>query len=133
MSTPEAISTGLNPARRRVAPFIFGVVIALVGSFGIAAPAAHAVTGSAVASIGYNSSISQYQYNCAFAGWGAGEKTWSCNLESYDGFEYGKHSGTFSSTGFSTSTYSFKRTNTTMCVIAKATSSSGSDEDRVCN
>lgn len=103
--------------------------LAVLCAIGTAPMAAQALTnGSASAGvIGYNANLGVMQYNCSFAGWSSSvAKDWSCELESYDGYQYAYKSGTFSGTGFSTSTYSYAKTGTVMCVIAKANYVSGS-------
>jgi hypothetical protein len=123
--------------KRRKAQLAVG--LALLCVLGTSPMAAQALTnGSANAGVlGYNANLGLMQYNCSFAGWSSTvNKDWSCELESYDGYQYAYHSGEFSGTGHSTSTYSYAKTGTVMCVVAKAnyvSGSAGTATDRRCD
>jgi hypothetical protein len=120
-------------ARTSLATKILAGLVVVAGLTTMSTPA-QAVAGAAVASRpSYNANLGLMQYNCAFAGWSSSTtKSWSCKLKTWDGYQYDSHSGTFYGTGFSTSTYSYVKTNTQMCVHAYASGLEGSDSDVKC-
>lgn len=129
-----AISDANMNKRSRMSVYlavVLAVTLAILGGIAASTQSANAAGGSISLTLYYNPDTSQYDYKCVGSGFTPVKKrNWTCQLESVDGVVYESHSGTFEATYFRTALYDFKRTNTVMCVVGKATDAT---TQRKCN
>jgi hypothetical protein len=88
------------------------------------------VAGSSVArKPTYNPSTGFQSYNCAFSGWAHVKVNSQCRLEDLSGVVLQSHSHSFTTGSYSSSTFMIAKSTQTLCVVATAAYSDGSDGD----